>query len=252
MELRDVVEAIYGTDMDKYNWVQPYTDITWNGIAYKHLATVPGGDWTKIGLGYYPIFDETYRPVLNGKILDYFFMREIGVETIDLWLQFTRTKMQTIMPFYNQMYESQQIQYTALDTMRIDSQRDETLHSEDVSNGTNNATATTNALSRAVNSDTPQTMLSGDEDYASSATDGNAQNTATNSTTASGDNTSDGTNNTNSLTTGYQGAASDLIRKYRDSFINVDMMIFAEMQPLFMGILNSSDDYSNGSFYYGY
>jgi hypothetical protein len=39
------------------------------------ISILVGGN---IGLGYYPIFDETYRDDLTGKIVDHYWNREIG------------------------------------------------------------------------------------------------------------------------------------------------------------------------------
>ena len=55
----------------------------------------------------YPIFDEEYRYVLNKKILIHFFTREIGEETVGLWLLRLEQRMEEIMPYYNQLYESE-------------------------------------------------------------------------------------------------------------------------------------------------
>lgn len=55
----------------------------------------------------YPIFDEEYRNVLNSKILRHYYTREIGFETVGLWRFKLETKLNEIMPYYNQLYESQ-------------------------------------------------------------------------------------------------------------------------------------------------
>lgn len=245
MELRTVIETVYGTDFDTFNWEQPYQDVVYQGISYRHLPTVPDNNWDAIGLGYYPIFDEAYRNVLNGKIISNFFMREIGVETIDLWKQFMQTKMQNIMPYYNKLYDTELIKYGALDSMRISSQRVDTAHAEANDNSTNSTESDNTAKSRAVSSSTPQNMLSGSEDYATGATDSNSSGTVKGNGTAESTSVNDAKNTGNSLTTGYQGAASDLVMKYRNSLLNIDTMIFANLQELFMSILNTSDDYFN-------
>lgn len=55
----------------------------------------------------YPIFDETYRPILNKKIRDHYLFCEIGLETPALFTHFLNRKMSEIMPYYNQLYKSQ-------------------------------------------------------------------------------------------------------------------------------------------------
>lgn len=62
----------------------------------------------------YPIFDENYREVLNRKILNHYYFREIGQETPDRFNFMLGTKMDEIMPYYNQLYMSTLIEYDPL------------------------------------------------------------------------------------------------------------------------------------------
>ena len=61
------------------------------------------------GLKDYPIFDESYRDVLNKKIMDEYFFREIGTETPGRFRHHLNHTMAMIMPYYNQLYESQML-----------------------------------------------------------------------------------------------------------------------------------------------
>ena len=63
--------------------------------------------YSDIGLSDYPIFDEGYRDTLNGKIIRHYYTREIGAETVGRWKMFVRDAMFLIMPYYNQLYESE-------------------------------------------------------------------------------------------------------------------------------------------------
>ena len=65
-------------------------------------------------VGDYPIFDEEYRGVLNAKILKHYYTREIGEETVGLWKFRLNTRMNEIMPYYNQLYKSQLIKFNPL------------------------------------------------------------------------------------------------------------------------------------------
>lgn len=62
----------------------------------------------------YPIFDETYRPVLEKKILKHYYTREICAETVGLWKHFLSMRMNEIMPYYNKLYESELLQFNPL------------------------------------------------------------------------------------------------------------------------------------------
>lgn len=69
--------------------------------------------WDKV-IPNYPIFDENYRKVLNKKILLHYYTREIGTETVGLWKLRLKTKMGEIMPYYNQMYKSELLDFNPL------------------------------------------------------------------------------------------------------------------------------------------
>lgn len=55
----------------------------------------------------YPIFNEEYREILETKIINHYFTREIGLETVSLWKHFLKTRMNEIMPYYNKLYEAE-------------------------------------------------------------------------------------------------------------------------------------------------
>lgn len=67
-----------------------------------------------LNLNDYPIYDESYRQVLNNKIINHFYLREIGAETPDRFNFYLGRKMQEIMPYYNQMYKSELLQFDPL------------------------------------------------------------------------------------------------------------------------------------------
>lgn len=79
----------------------------------------------------FPIFDEAYRPILEKKILKHYYTREIGLETVGLWKLFLDTKLNEIMPYYNQLYKSELISFNPM--YDVDLTRDHQLkRSEDI------------------------------------------------------------------------------------------------------------------------
>lgn len=92
----------------------------------------------------FPIFDETYRPLLETKILKHFYTREIGLETVGLWKLKLDTKLNEIMPYYNQLYKSELIEFNPL--YDVDLTRDHKLNrtEETKQTGTETADATKN------------------------------------------------------------------------------------------------------------
>lgn len=207
------------------------------------ISVVTGGN---IGLAYYPIFDPAYKVGLDGKIVDHYWNREIGTETIEMFQLAMRRKMNEIMPYYNLLYKSTQIEFDPLSTVDLTTISD--MNSTEHADG--NSSQTGSSGSRSVSSETPQTMLSPTGDYAASAADSNT------SSDTEGLSSSDTTNevDTNSNTKGYQGVAADLLMRYRESLLNIDVMIINELEEMFMLVWDNGDEYFHESsgFYSSY
>jgi hypothetical protein len=86
----------------------------------------------------YPIFDVNYKAGLESKILKHFYLREIGQETVGLFKLFLNRKMNEIMPYYNQLYLSELIEFNPLYTVNLTKDH----HVDDVTEegGTRNST----------------------------------------------------------------------------------------------------------------
>lgn len=95
-EVRFICETAAGLETS-----QGYISV--NKIIEKALPSV--FDFT------FPIFDESYRSVLETKILKHYYTREIGLETVGLWKLKLETKLNEIMPFYNQLYKSELLEF---------------------------------------------------------------------------------------------------------------------------------------------
>jgi hypothetical protein len=204
----------------------------------------------------YPIFDEDYRPKLNQKIIDHYMMYEIGQETMGQFRFALNRKMREIMPYYNQLYKTVQDEIDPFKTMDYD----DTAETHNTGTATSNTTGTnesdTDSKARAVSSDTPQTQLSGNEDYASSMSDSNGQTNVTGSSTsdASQSNVGDGTISRN--VSGSQGHQATLMMQYRKSLLNIDMNVIQELESLFMMVWDNGDEFTTtslrGGYPYGY
>ena len=104
----------------------------------------------------FPIFDETYRSVLERKILKHYYTREICAETVGLWKHYLDMRLNEIMPYYNKLYESELLAFNPF--YDVDLTKDHTAEGksdtehERNDNETNTATRTDN-LSTARNSE---------------------------------------------------------------------------------------------------
>lgn len=196
-----------------------------------------------IGLDSYPIFNEQYRADLNKKIKDHYHNREIGHETAGMFIFALRRRMNEIMPYYNELYKSQILEFDPLVTMDVLTTNEGTSDTTTSASGTNTSVTNSNSGSRAVTSEVPQTMLAGNEDYATSAVDTNGASLAEGTTNES--NSGEAKENTanTSHSKGYQGNPSLLIQEYRRTLLNIDMLIIDELSDLFMGVWDNGDDY---------
>lgn len=206
----------------------------------------------------YPFFDPAYKPILERKILDHYYTREIAYETYGLWKQKLRAKMREIMPYYNKLYESELIKFNPLYTedIRVDGNR--------ISNGETGGQdvgvaggTDTRADNRKNNtwdlySDTPQGAVNGilgAEDEPSIGKNGyltNARHTFGDTDGSTGSTTYGRTDTTNYGKTtkddstywetiqGYRGfIPSKSLLEYRKTFLNIDMMIINDLKELF-------------------
>lgn len=59
----------------------------------------------------FPIYDEAHRLPLEMKILKHYYTREICAETVGRWKLFLEDRLNEIMPYYNKLYESAEIEF---------------------------------------------------------------------------------------------------------------------------------------------
>ena len=62
----------------------------------------------------FPMWDEAYRQTLEEKILRTYYTREICEETVVLWKLRLETKLNNIMPYYNQLYKTTVLEFNPL------------------------------------------------------------------------------------------------------------------------------------------
>jgi len=87
-------------------------------VDYDHVEEVIENSYKKIfKINEIPMFNgetEAHRAGLFKKILLHYYTREIGYETVGLWKLKLNQKLIEIMPYYNQLYESELIQFDPL------------------------------------------------------------------------------------------------------------------------------------------
>ena len=244
----------------------------------------------------FPVFDETYRNVLEAKILRHYYTREIGLETYGLWKLKLNTKLNDIMPYYNQLYKSELIKFNPMydvDIIRVrktdltgntntnnnttsntnnkqnsNSSVDNTTTVSDNSETTNTQTDVKTGNFTEKYSDTPQGAIADLESgrYLTNATirdttdndtiNGNQSTSGTSTTSVKGGTESSDTSSTDSTGSsktvtditnteqyiesvqGKQGAGnySEMLLKFRETFLNIDMLVINDLSDLFFSL----------------
>lgn len=215
--------------------------------------------WNKVFNFDFPIFDENYRQVLCRKILKHYYTREIAHETVGRWKLALNAKLNEIMPYYNQLYKSELLEFNPFYDVDLTRSREgsgtsnRTSNNKETNSGTSknvssgSGTSNTDTLNRF--SDTPQNSMDTQEITDSvpltTVTKVNEDNTTTNESTdtltRNDTKTGNGTENINNTdkyietVKGKQGTEnySSLLKKFRETFLNIDMMIIEDCSDCF-------------------
>ena len=207
----------------------------------------------------YEIFDTEYKPILERKIIRHFYTREIGQESVGLFKLNLSIMMNDIMPYYNQLYKSTLIEIDPITDMSYQrngsestSASESTLSSLSTSESTLSSLSTSESNSSSeihsnsmwdMYQDTPQNQLAGVEnlEYLTNADlrKGNETGSAssTNEIASTGRGSLDRLDSKGYLErfSGYRSNnPSKLLSDYRETFLNIDMLIIGELEKLFL------------------
>lgn len=210
--------------------------------GFNNIESVLDKSWSKIFCDF-PIFDEKYRAELCKKILRHYYTREICCETVGRWKLFLSDKMKNIMPYYNQLYRSELLKIQPL--VSVDRSVTHKGNGSETKTTNRNGTSTSSSSTDGSTdtwsyySDTPQGSISGldSNEYLTNATH-NVGSDGTNSRLngATSENET-GTGNRKDMyvdkVLGYEGNQSEMLLKFRKTFLNIDMMIIDELKDLF-------------------
>ena len=215
IELRKIIDNYYSRD-EVENWFKNYCIN--NYLRPDEVETILNANiWSKDRLA--------------TKIVDHYYMREIGYETIGLFKHYAKVYMQEIMERYLPLIYSNSIKYDPL--VNVDYKEEFTRNIT----GSGESTSTNNASGLSVNSDTPQgeitkaNILAGN--YASNTGASETESEINDSTS----NTTDETYTKNVKgNSGVSATAQKMIQQYRENIIAIDEQIIKELDKLFMGL----------------
>ena len=226
MELRKVCD-FYGRE-EVENWFKDY-QLEDYLTADQITSIVHAGIWNKNKLA--------------KKIVDHYFMREIGFETPGLFANRVKARMQEIMEDYLPVIYSNSIEFDPLVNVDFTETFEREIESESTNNGSSESSSNSNSSGLNVNSDTPQgqisktTILQGN--YASNTSASETESGVTDTTETENTGTANQTESYTKRTKGNSGVsatAQALIMQYRDTIRAVDREIIENLNDMFMGI----------------
>lgn len=100
------------------------------------VDSIIANSWNKIFTSKAPFFDEEYRSILCQKILKHYYLREICCETVGIWTLWMNTRLEEIMPYYNQLYESAKIEFNPMHNVDLTSKHDRNVEGTSKEDGT--------------------------------------------------------------------------------------------------------------------
>ena len=183
----------------------------------------------------YNLYDNDLKPWFEEKFFQHFMFYEIGFDTIGMFKQRLMSKLNDIFPYYKQLYETE-IRAKGIDFM-LNKDLKESYVRELTSNSNSNqeSNVTSNSLSTA--GQLTPSLIANSQKIDKFMDSAQKDNTSSNST-------SSGESNGNSreeYTLTSQGnigitSSAELLTKWRETLLNIDLMIFEECNDLFMQI----------------
>lgn len=178
-------------------------------------------------------------------IVDYYFMREIGAETVGLFKHYAKTTMREVMEEKLPLLYSTAMKYNVLDA----NDYVETLDRETSQNNTSESSASassqtsTEGSGLSVNSDTPQgqinkqSILGGSYASNTSATENETSGSDSSSTSSTGSSDTAGTEKYTRTIKGRNGkSGAEMVALYRKNIVAINKEIINKLNILFMGI----------------
>ena len=183
----------------------------------------------------YNLYNNELKPWFEEKFFQHFMFYEIGFDTIGMFKQRLMTKLNDIYPYYRQLYETE-IRSKGIDFM-LNKDLKESYVRELTSNSNSNqeSNVTSNSLSTAGQL-TPSLIANSEkiDKFMDSAQKDNAASNSTSTGESNG-------NSREEYTLTSQGnigitSSAELLTKWRETILNIDLMIFEECNDLFMQI----------------
>ena len=176
---------------------------------------------------------------LARKIVDHYYMREIGLETPELFKHYAKVYMQEIMERQLPKIYSNFLEYDPLSN--VDFTETYTREIAGSSEGISSSNSKNNATGQNINNDTPQTNIT-KQDLNSGAYASNVNQSDTESNIQDETNAQSSSNTIEKFTRHEEGdngviiTNQRLVKEFREIIVAIDEEIINELSKLFMGI----------------
>ena len=183
----------------------------------------------------YNLYDNDIKPWFEEKFFQHFMFYEIGFDTIGMFKQRLMSKLNDIFPYYKQLYETE-IRTKGIDFM-LNKDLKESYVRELTSNSNSNQESNVSSNSLSTAGQLTPSLIANSQKIDKFMDSAQKDNSSSNST-------STGESNGNSkeeYTLTSQGnigitSSAELLTKWRETILNIDLMIFEECNDLFMQI----------------
>ena len=219
MTLDELLKTYTGRTIESTNTAEKYSDVIWNFECGWHYT---GND----------------QKAFEDKVIDHFRFRQIGFETPGRFIFEFQKKFKEIMPYYIKMYHSVELMDAIEDPLENYS-----MIEESSSTGTSSASGS-GSHSRTNNDgqrlrkhlDTPQGRVANLTDGYMSYADHDAPVTDTENGNESNESSVESEASTRLTRHGNIGVTTyaQMLEGYRQTFLNIDMMIIDELDELFL------------------
>lgn len=180
---------------------------------------------------------------LAKKIVDHYFMREIGFETPALFSHYAKVTMQELMEEKLPLIYSSCIKYDPLINVDYTETFEREQEGTASNNGESNSNSNSNSESLNINNSTPQTRITKQDletgAYANNVAQSENNSNINDKTTTKNDGSSKSNESYKKQVKGNSGVsatAQKMIEQYRQNIIAIDRDIIQELNILFMGL----------------
>lgn len=173
----------------------------------------------------YPIEDINWKNEFEKLFKDHYYFYEIGFYSIDRFKHRLKTRLNLIMPRYNELFKTTLFELHPLLSKKYEEVITETNSDSGSQDSTSNITNDNNTIS----TDYPQhTVIEEDIPTGKTKSEGGSD-SSTNSTY---DNTQ--TKDFKKIIEGFEGNQNELLKSYRENIININKMLIEDLKILFL------------------